>query len=259
MCMSIIKNVCLILLLPFCLMGQSKDVSKVGTTAATFLEIPAGAVAVGMGGAFVSQANDASALYWNVGGISTIGKYDLHLANMNWIGDTKYNFAGLVIPLGEFGTLGLSFTSLSMDDMAVRTVENPEGTGEFFSAGDMVKRDEEGFYYLVDRKSNMIISGGEHIFPSEVEKVITSHSSVLECAVVGLQDYKWGEAVTCICALKPGASPSDSLANEIREFCRGKLARFKVPKKVLFIDYDELPRTGSGKIIHRKLRERFNQ
>ena len=70
----------------------------------------------------------------------------------------------------------------------------------------------------------------------QVEKIITSHSSVLECAVVGLQDYKWGEAVTCICALKPDASPSESLANEIREFCRGKLARFKVPKKVLFID-----------------------
>lgn len=137
MCMSIIKKICLILFLPFCLMGQSKDVSKVGTTAAAFLEIPAGAVALGMGGAFVSQANDASALYWNVGGISNIEKYDLHLAYMNWIGDTKYNFAGLVIPLDEFGTLGFSFTSLSMDDMAVRTVENPEGTGEYFSAGDI--------------------------------------------------------------------------------------------------------------------------
>ncbi|MCW9065259.1 MAG: PorV/PorQ family protein [Ignavibacteriaceae bacterium] len=118
-------------------MGQSKDVSKVGTTAAVFLEIPAGAHAVGMGGAFVSQANDASALYWNVGGISTIEKYDLNITNMTWIGDTKYNFIGLVLPLGEFGTLGLSFTSLSMDDMAVTTVEKPEGTGEFFSAGDI--------------------------------------------------------------------------------------------------------------------------
>jgi len=118
-------------------MGQSKDVSKVGTTAAAFLEIPVGAAAVGMGGAFVSLVNDASGLYWNVGGISTIEKYNLHISNMTWIGDTKYNFAGLVLPLGEFGTLGLSFTSLSMDDMAVRTVDKPEGTGEFFSAGDI--------------------------------------------------------------------------------------------------------------------------
>ena len=137
MIISTIKKTYLILFIPFCLLGQSKDVSKVGTSAAAFLEIPAGAAAVGMGGAFVSVANDASALYWNVGGISTIGKYDLHLTNMTWIGDTKYNFAGLVLPLGEFGTLGLSFTSLSMDDMKVRTVEKPEGTGEFFSAGDI--------------------------------------------------------------------------------------------------------------------------
>jgi hypothetical protein len=137
MIISTIKKICLILFIPICLIGQSKNVSKVGTTAAVFLEIPAGASAVGMGGAFVSLANDASALYWNVGGISTIEKYDLNITNMTWIGDTKYNFAGLVLPLGEFGTLGLSFTSLSMDDMAVRTVEKPEGTGEFFSAGDI--------------------------------------------------------------------------------------------------------------------------
>jgi hypothetical protein len=133
----VIKSIFLIILIPFYLMGQNTNVSKVATTSATFLEIPVGAVAVGMGGAFVSLANDASALYWNVGGISTIGKYDFQLASMEWIGDTRFNFAGLVLPLGEFGTLGLSFTSLSMDDMVVRTVEKPEGTGEFFSAGNI--------------------------------------------------------------------------------------------------------------------------
>ncbi len=134
---SLIKKILLILLVPIYLMGQSTNVSKVATTSATFLEIPVGAAAVGMGGAFVSVANDASALYWNVGGISTIGKYDLQIANMEWIGDTRFNFVGLVIPLGEFGTLGFSFTALSMDDMVVRTVEKPEGTGELFSAGDI--------------------------------------------------------------------------------------------------------------------------
>ena len=134
---KLIVKIFLILLVPLNLMGQSDDVSKVGTTAATFLEIPVGGAAVGMGGAFVSLANDASSLYWNVGGISTIGKYDLHLSYMNWIADTKFNFAGLVLPLGDFGTFGLSFTSLSMDDMKVRTIEKPEGTGELFSAGDI--------------------------------------------------------------------------------------------------------------------------
>ena len=130
-------KIILILTAPYYLMCQSGGVSKVGTTAAAFLEIPVGAPAVGIGGAFVSIANDASSLYWNVGGISTIGKFDAHLSHMDWIADTKFNFAGLVLPLGEFGTLGLSFTSLSMSDMLVRTVEQPEGTGEYFSAGDI--------------------------------------------------------------------------------------------------------------------------
>jgi hypothetical protein len=131
------KRIFFIILIPFYLMGQNVNVSKVATTSATFLEIPVGAAAVGVGGAFVSVANDASAIYWNVGGISTIGKYDLQIASMEWIGDTRFNFVGLVLPLGNFGTLGFSFTALSMDDMIVRTVEKPEGTGEFFSAGDI--------------------------------------------------------------------------------------------------------------------------
>ena len=133
----VIKSIFLIILIPFYLMGQNTNVSKVATTSATFLEIPVGAAAVGMGGAYVSVANDASALYWNVGAIAEIGKFDLHLANMQWIGDTRFNYVGLVLPLGDFGTIGFSFTSLSMDDMVVRTVEKPEGTGEFFSAGDI--------------------------------------------------------------------------------------------------------------------------
>jgi acyl-CoA synthetase (AMP-forming)/AMP-acid ligase II len=104
----------------------------------------------------------------------------------------------------------------------------------------------------------MIISGGEHIFPSEVEKVITSHSSVIECAVVGLHHPKWGEAVTAICVLASGSSSSNTLIESLLNLCYEELARFKVPKKVLFVEYDEMPRTGSGKVIHRVLRERFN-
>lgn len=112
-------------------------VSKSGTTAASFLDIAVGAPAVGMGGAFVSIANDASALYWNVSGIANLEKSEVVLNHINWIADTKYDFAGLALQLGTFGTLGLSFTSLSMDDMKVRTIEKPEGTGEYFSAQDI--------------------------------------------------------------------------------------------------------------------------
>ncbi|MFX0084826.1 MAG: class I adenylate-forming enzyme family protein, partial [Candidatus Hodarchaeota archaeon] len=139
----------------------------------------------------------------------------------------------------------------------------PEKTAEcivnrFFSAGDMARKDDDGYYYLVDRKANMIITGGEHVFPSEVEKVITGHPKIVECAVVGLRDYKWGESVTAICVLVSDTEASDDLAEEIRMYCKDKMARFKVPKKVLFIKFDEMPRTGSGKVIHRMLRERFN-
>ncbi|MFX0058424.1 MAG: AMP-binding protein [Candidatus Heimdallarchaeota archaeon] len=131
--------------------------------------------------------------------------------------------------------------------------------GQFFSAGDMGKKDEDGFYYLVDRKANMIITGGEHVYPSEVEKVIVSHPSIIECAVIGLQDNKWGERVTAICILKGGVQSTEDLTKEIRKFCEDKLARFKIPKQVLYIKSEEMPRTGSGKVIHRLLRERFNK
>lgn len=122
------------------LVGQtnySQNVSKTGTTAASFLEIGVGAPANSMGGAFVGLANDASTLYWNVGGIATLDQYEAILVRTNWIADTKFDYAGLVIPLGDFGNFGLSFTSLSMEDMKVTTVEQPDGTGENFSASDI--------------------------------------------------------------------------------------------------------------------------
>lgn len=159
---------------------------------------------------------------------------------------------------GEIGEL-FSRSPMQLTDYYKLPDKRSETMDEgFFSAGDMARRDPDGYYYLVDRKANMIISGGEHIFPSEVEKLITGHSSIIECAVVGLQHPKWGEAVTAICVLASGSSPSETLIKNLRNYCYENLARLKVPKKVLFIDYDEMPRTGSGKVIHRVLRERFN-
>jgi hypothetical protein len=116
---------------------HSQNVSKTGTTAASFLEIGVGARANAIGGAFVSLANDASSLYWNVSGIANLAQYEVVLVHTDWIADTKFDYAGLVLPLGSFGNLGLSLTSLSMEDMKVRTVEQPEGTGENFSAADI--------------------------------------------------------------------------------------------------------------------------
>ncbi len=127
----------------------------------------------------------------------------------------------------------------------------------FFSAGDMARKDKDGFYYLVDRKANMIISGGEHVFPSEVEKVLLTHPDIIECAVVGLYDYKWGEAVTAVCVLADKTA-HDLQIKDMQDFCHGKLARFKVPKRVIFIKADDMPKTASGKIVHRLLKDRFN-
>lgn len=116
---------------------HSQNVSKTGTTAASFLEIGIGASANAMGGAFVGLANDASALYWNVSGITNAERYEAILVHTDWIADTKLDYAGLVIPLGEFGSFGFSFTSLSIEDMKVTTVDQPDGTGEFFSSSDL--------------------------------------------------------------------------------------------------------------------------
>jgi len=127
----------------------SQDVSKSGTTAAAFLEIGVGAQAVGMGGAYVSVANNATALHWNPAGVASLSEMTIDVVHTNWIADTRFDFAGAVLPLGSVGTLGFSLTALSMGDMKVRTVEMPEGTGEYFSAGDLAA----GISYARDRKS----------------------------------------------------------------------------------------------------------
>jgi acyl-CoA synthetase (AMP-forming)/AMP-acid ligase II len=129
--------------------------------------------------------------------------------------------------------------------------------GEWFSAGDMARRDTEGFYEIVDRKDNMIITGGENVYPSEVEEAVGSHECVFDCACIGLPDAKWGEKVVAVVVSKPGMDPESVDEDAIKECCREKLAGFKRPKEVVFIDAEEMPRTPTGKILHRKLRERF--
>ncbi len=123
------------ILTPGILLGQGN--SKSGTVAATFLEIPVGAPAVAMGSAFVSLANDATSLYWNPAGAAWLVQSEVLAVHTNWIADTRFDYASFVLPLEDFGTLGVNVTSLSMDDMKVTTVVMPEGDGEYFSAGDL--------------------------------------------------------------------------------------------------------------------------
>jgi len=137
----------------------------------------------------------------------------------------------------------------------------PEATaeafaGEYFSAGDMARQDEDGYYYLVDRKKNMIITGGENVYPSEVENVLAAHEAVFDLAVIGLPHEKWGEQVTAVVILKDGKTAT---AEDLKTFARDQLAPYKCPKDIIFIAADEMPRTGTGKILHRILRDRYGK
>ena len=121
--------------------------------------------------------------------------------------------------------------------------------GGWFHTGDIGVRDEEGYLYIVDRLKDMIVSGGENIASSEIERVLYEHDSVLEAAVVGRPDERWGEVPVAFVALRPGA---DERADALIEHCRAQLARFKVPKEVTFVE--ALPRNPSGKVLKRELR-----
>ena len=128
--------------------------------------------------------------------------------------------------------------------------------GEWFSAGDMAFEDDQGYYFLVDRKNNMIITGGEHVYPSEVENVIAAHPAVFDVAVIGVPHAVWGEAVRAVVVLKAGEQATEQ---EIIDWCRPRLPGFKRPKSVAFVAADDMPRTSTGKILHRILRERYRE
>jgi len=132
----------------------------------------------------------------------------------------------------------------------------PEETEKAFHqgwlrTGDLAVVDEEGYVTIVDRKKDMIITGGENVYSIEVENVLYSHPKVMEAAVFGVPDDKWGEAVKAAVVLRPGETATQE---EIIDFCKGHLASYKAPKSIEFLT--ELPKTGSGKIAKRLLRDR---
>jgi fatty-acyl-CoA synthase len=134
---------------------------------------------------------------------------------------------------------------------------NPEATeiairDGWFYTGDMASKDEDGFYTIVGRFKDMIISGGENVYAAEVESVFLEHEAVAECALIGIPDDQWGEVGLMIVVLNPGLEVT---GEELREFCSDKLARYKIPKQIEFTD--ELPYSPYGKVEKVKLRERF--
>jgi fatty-acyl-CoA synthase len=131
---------------------------------------------------------------------------------------------------------------------------NPEATAAAFAdgwllTGDLAERDEEGYYRIAGRLKELVISGGENVYPAEIEDVLHAHPDVADAAVVGAPDERWGEVCVAFVVLRPGAAADEEA---LLEWCRGRLARFKVPREVRFLDL--LPRSGMNKVLKDDLR-----
>ena len=162
--------------------------------------------------------------------------------------------AGHEVPDGEAGELFCSNPYLFDGYWKLPEKTREAFRGEYCTVGDMARRDADGFIHLVDRKSNMIISGGENIYPSEVEALLGGHPAVHDVAVVGLPDETWGERVHAVVVPRDGASVTEA---EILGWCKDRLAGFKRPRTVSFLEDAAMPRTATGKTLHRKLKERL--
>jgi len=160
------------------------------------------------------------------------------------------NESGLDTGHGEVGELWLKGPTATKGYW-----RNELSTKELFhqgwlKTGDLVRRDEDGFYYVVGRSKDMFISGGENVYPPEVEQALLEHPEILEVAVIGIPDEQWGEVGKAFLVSKSGRPLTP---DSLKSFCRERLAKFKVPKYFHFID--ELPKGDSGKILKRNLRE----
>jgi o-succinylbenzoate---CoA ligase len=121
----------------------------------------------------------------------------------------------------------------------------------WFHTGDIGRLDEEGYLYVLDRRNDLIISGGENVYPAEVEAVLLAHPQVEEAGVIGQADEKWGQVVIAFVKTRPGAALTE---DELLAYCRDHLARYKLPRAIYFVA-ESLPRNATGKLLRRSLRE----
>lgn len=126
------------------------------------------------------------------------------------------------------------------------------GDDGWLRTGDLARVDQEGYIFIVDRKKEMLVSGGFNVYPSEVETVLAQHPAVYEACVVGVPDDRWGEAVKAVLVLRDGARASST---EIMDFCRARLADFKRPRSVDFVPH--LPKNSNGKLSRKEVRENY--
>ena len=161
------------------------------------------------------------------------------------------------LPAGEIGTV----YSVSRGRALFEYFRDPEKTeqsrrGEYRTVGDVGYLDEDGYLFLSDRKSDMIISGGVNIYPAEIESVLITHPRVADVAVFGIPNPEWGEEVKAVVELLPGQRTSDEAARaDLLEFLQGRVARYKLPRSIDFLD--ALPRDPNGKLYKRRLRDPY--
>ncbi|MFW6102352.1 MAG: class I adenylate-forming enzyme family protein [Chloroflexota bacterium] len=171
-------------------------------------------------------------------------------AGFNW--ETRIvNDKGEDVPRGQVGELLVKGNGVMKE-----YYKNPEKTAEtledgWLHTGDMAKQDDEGFIYIVDRKKDLVISGGENIFPVEVEEVLRRHEKIYDAGVIGIPDERLGEMVVAVIDPKPGETLTEE---EVNQFCEQNLPRYKRPRRIIF---DRVPRNPTGKIEKPKLREKY--
>jgi fatty-acyl-CoA synthase len=162
---------------------------------------------------------------------------------------------GRPLPDGEIGELLVKGPAVTSGYW-----EKPEANAAAFNAdgwfrtGDACYRDEEGYFFIVDRWKDMYISGGENVYPAEIERTLDQLDEIIECAVVGMPDPKWGE-VGCAFVVQKDEAIAD--ASQLQRHCEQRLARYKIPKKFVFVD--QLPRNASGKVLKVQLKQRVLQ
>ena len=155
-----------------------------------------------------------------------------------------------VLSPGEIGELVIKGPQVFKGYFGMPTETNNTLRGEWLYTGDIARMDEEGYFYIVDRKKDMILSAGYNVYPREVEEVLYQHPKVLEAAVIGIPDGVRGERIAAYLTLKPGEQATPA---EIRTFCRERLAPYKQPRTVRF--REDLPKSLAGKVLRRQLRE----
>jgi len=156
---------------------------------------------------------------------------------------------------GQIGTVYMSMQSGGFEYHKDKEKTERNRIGSFFTVGDIGYLDEDGFLFLCDRKTDMIISGGANIYPAEIEGVLFGHPKVGDAAVFGIPNEDWGEEVKAVIEPVDGVEPSPELAEDILAYCADKLAKFKTPKSVDFTT--EMPRDPNGKLYKRKLRDPY--